>query len=179
MSLTAEPYCFECWPYDEEPDPGFYTMLTMSGHPTAVPDVQPAGPEYLLCQEWYHEGELEIGWCGSDELPQEDPAVAELLAMCIGDEPNPEWVFLLCGDQGCETGPDWSYGEWTLKVWVESNNFDVSAGEIVAGPAEADFRVAEDCAAATFVPEPGTIALLGSGLVGLAGYAALRWRTRE
>ena len=30
-----------------------------------------------------------------------------------------------------------------------------------------------------FVPEPGTIMLLGSGLAGLAGYAALRWRTTE
>jgi hypothetical protein len=30
-----------------------------------------------------------------------------------------------------------------------------------------------------FVSEPGTILLLGSGLMGLAGYAGLRWRTRE
>jgi hypothetical protein len=33
--------------------------------------------------------------------------------------------------------------------------------------------------AVEFVPEPGTILLLGSGLMGLAGYAGLRWRSRE
>jgi hypothetical protein len=30
-----------------------------------------------------------------------------------------------------------------------------------------------------FVPEPGSILFLGSGLAGLAGYATLRWRARE
>lgn len=65
---------------------------------------------------------------------------------------------------------EYDYGEWTVEL------------EDAAGKVAGTFYFAENpsvCQAMEFVPEPGSIILLGSGLAGLAGYATLRRRTRE
>jgi hypothetical protein len=72
---------------------------------------------------------------------------------------------------------DFGYGEWTVEVcpgMCEENSRANQAPEC----GEATVLLAEVCEV-EFVPEPGSMLLLGSGLAGLAGYAALRWRTRE
>jgi hypothetical protein len=65
--------------------------------------------------------------------------------------------------------PEWrpgDYGPWRLQVSGDS------------GGVQGDFLFAEDCVAAEFVPEPGSLLLLGSGMAGLAAYLAHRrhWR---
>ena len=94
------------------------------------------------------------------------PGEALLLSCCPGSPPPPEYV------------------EWALGVWRDDD----------CAMTVSDFyersTLAQDCPpeeVVVFVPEPGSMVVLGSGLAGLAGYTALglhsgqasRWRTRE
>ena len=64
-------------------------------------------------------------------------------------------------------------GEHRLSITEES-----PPGTVVDSD-RASFRVAEDCSEPEFVPEPGSMLLVGSGLAGLAGYATLRLRSGQ
>lgn len=100
------------------------------------------------------------------------------------------------GVEGCEAtdcfcNPDafWNYhylptsGEWSWNHWGDMTLYDGDVGAYVFGawgtqPVQL-LTLAEICAIQAereFVPEPGTVLLLGSGLASLAGYAGLRIR---
>jgi hypothetical protein len=94
-----------------------------------------------------------------------------------------------CDSSNCFCHPEgfaWNYhylpagGEWSWNHFEDMNLYDGDVGAYVFGawgtqPATL-MTLDEICAEEEFVPESGTLLLLGSGIPGLVAYAALRLR---
>ena len=169
LTLTVDQDCFECWPGPSEPDDEHVVVVTLDDY-------------------------LKADLCGNLEINGQLHWVADCLPADNLDEPPCEvWLAVDCQRMGLQMmdtcyeedgAPEgWQpeagatqvveYGDWVLKAWAEESGAPVGPVGQVASTFPAD------CQAAEFVPEPGSILLLGSGLAGLAGYGALRWRNRK
>jgi len=173
LTVTPDQDCFECYAGNGDGVPDEYELeLTFDGY----------NPQYGGMLRLMMAGTL---WDeGNFGIQLGPPCHGYLVVSC--DDLQVHWSYD-CGFESSEDGsslgsgaagwqyPPAEYGQWVFRFWQTN-----ATGDVVAGPAYANFTFAAVCAEEVeFVPEPGTIALLGSGLAGLAGYAALRWRARS
>jgi hypothetical protein len=122
--------------------------------------------------EWADYGAMGIALCGVDRPPL--GTLDQDIEGCDGS------------DCFCNPNAFWNYhylpmgGEWSWNHYGDMNLYDGDVGAVVFGAygtqPETLMTLDDICAEEEFVPEAGTLLLLGSGIPGLTAYAALRLR---